>query len=202
MIEIIGIISVLLAVVSYGLYIFNTVKGRTRPHAMTWLIWGGLNGFVFFEQVAAGAGAGAWVTGGAAIANAFIFLLALHYGERNITRFDWFVLGLVGLLLLIWARIQDPTLSVLLAVTIFLAGFIPTLVKASKNAFEETALTYALNGTKFFLSFLALSTVTVVTAVYPLTLFVVNVGFAVYLVLARRRMPARLRRKAERAKRR
>lgn len=182
-----GIIAVAVAVVSYGAYIRNTIKGDTKPHAVTWLIWALLNGFVFLEQMIGGAGPGAWVTGFASFANLVIFLLAVRRGERHVTIFDWVCLALVLGLFVFWSRISDPDTAVLIAIVIFLAGLIPTLRKASKNAHEETALTFGLNGVKFFLALMALEIVTVTTALYPLTLFVVNSAFALYLLIARSR---------------
>lgn len=185
--ELIGLVSVGIAVISYGLYISHTLIGRTKPHAVTWLIWSLLNAFVFIEQTINGAGPGAWVTGGAALANFVIFLLAMKRGDRHVTPFDWVCLALVMVLLVSWSRIADPNLAVLMAILIFIIGFIPTLRKASKNAHEETAMTFGLNGFKFFLALLALQAVTMATALYPLTLFIVNSAFALYLLIARRR---------------
>lgn len=193
---IIGIVAVVLALTSYTLYITHTLQRKTKPHAMTWLVWSGLNFFVYAQQVTAGAQEGAWVTLGAGFGSGLIFLLSLHYGERSVTRLDWLSFALIGVMLLWWAQSGDPVLSVIIVIVIFLAGFLPTLRKASKNAFEETATSYALNGAKFLLSFIALGSITFVTAAYPLMLFVINTGFAVYLLLMRRyhkKPPARKR---------
>lgn len=189
--EIIGVLALGISAVSYGLYIANTLRGHTRPHAITWLIWAALNSLVFMTQVTNGAGPGAWVTGSAALANMVIFILSLRFGERSINRLDWVTLILVTLLLGLWVQVSDPTAAIVLAVVISALGLLPTILKASRNAHEETALTFALNGTKFLLAMTALSTVTVVTALYPLSLFVMNMGFALYLVVARRRQGPR-----------
>ena len=186
-----GLISIAVAAVSYTVYFRNTAMGLTKPHAMTWLIWSMLNLFVFYEQFLAGAGPGAWVTGVAALANFSIFIFALAKAERNITRFDWICLLFVIALLIFWAQISDPALAVVVAIAIFLAGFFPTMRKASKNAHEETALTFGLNGLKFLIALFALSTISITTALYPLSLFIVNSAFALYLLIARRRQGPR-----------
>jgi len=182
-----GGISVALAVIGYGYYIRNTLTGHTRPHALTWLVWSLLNTFVFFEQTISGAGAGAWVTLTAGFANFFIFLLALRFGERTITRFDWVCIALVVGMLLFWTRFQDPAITVLFATTIFVLGLLPTIRKAAKNPHEETATEYAMASIKFFLALFALQTFTFATAFYPLSIAVVNGAFWMYLLIARHR---------------
>lgn len=182
---VLGLLSIAVSIVSYSFYVRNTVKRLTRPHAITWLIWSALNALVFLEQVGAGAGPGAWVTGSAALGTLLIFFLALRFGERNITRFDWACLGLVGVMLLAWIQIDNPVISVGLAVFISFIGLLPTIVKASRYPHEETATTFLLNGVKFTLSVMALSSLTLATALYPVSLFVMNVGFALYLIFLR-----------------
>lgn len=184
--DLLGIVSLLIAIVSYGLYITHTLRGSTKPHAITWLVWSLLHGFVFFEQLSVGAGPGAWVTAGASVANFVIFLLALVKGERTMTRLDWICLVLTVILLLSWSQIGDPTIAVFLAVAIFLIGFVPTLRKSTRRAHEETATTYGLNALKFFIAIAALSSFSVASVLYPLVLGVVNGGFALYLIVARR----------------
>jgi len=182
----IAIITLCLAALSYGLYFRDVFRGHTRPHGVTWAIWAGLNGFIFVQQLVNGAGPGAWVTGIAAIANLCIFILSFRYGERNITRFDWLCLGLVGVAFSYWVFTADITGTIISAVVIFILGLLPTIRKSYRHASEETATTFALNGIKFLLAFFALDVVSFVTGVYPLTLFVANLGFAVYLVFLRK----------------
>lgn len=184
--EILGVVSLAIALVSYSIYITHTIKGSTKPHAVTWLIWALLNGFVFFEQLSVEAGPGAWVTAAASAANFAIFFLALVKGERSITKLDWTCFALTLVLLFSWASINNPTISVFLAVVIFMIGFIPTLRKSMRNAHEETVVTYALNGLKFFIALTALTTISVASVLYPLVIGTVNLAFALYLLVARR----------------
>lgn len=185
----IAVLTLCIAVVSYGLYFKDVFRGLTKPHGVTWAIWSGLNGFIFVQQLINGAGPGAWVTGLAAIANLCIFFLSFHYGERNVTKFDWLCLGLVGVAFSYWIFTADITGTIISAIVIFILGLLPTIRKSFRRASEETATTFALNGVKFLLAFFALDAVTFVTGVYPLTLFVANLGFALYLVFLRKFVP-------------
>ncbi|MFY9228114.1 MAG: hypothetical protein WAO28_02200 [Candidatus Microsaccharimonas sp.] len=191
----IAVVTLLIALVSYSVYIRDVLAGKTRPHGMTWIIWAALNGFIFFEQVTHDAGPGAWITGATAVANLVIFILSFKFGEKDVTFFDWICLLLVGVFFSIWVANSDATLAVLMAIAVFIIGLLPTVRKVYLGRSNETILTFFLNGLKFFLALLALQSFTIVTAAYPITLFIVNILFALYLVYLwkKRRSPTRRR---------
>ena len=80
----VGIGSLIVSTISYVIYITDIVKGKTKPHSFSWLVWSVLGLTAYLIQVTEGAGAGAWVNGYSAIACAAIFLLALKFGEKKI----------------------------------------------------------------------------------------------------------------------
>lgn len=179
---ILGVLTILIAFVSYSFYFNDIFKGKTKPHGFTWLIWANLNAFIFYEQIVHGGGPGAWVTGVAAVANAVIFLAAFHYGERNITKLDWFCLLIAVAALGTWLVRADTELAVILASSVFVIGIIPTVRKTIRKVHEETMVTFALNSLKFLVALLALSSFTMTTALYPLVLCVTNGAFALFLI--------------------
>ncbi|MBC7459674.1 hypothetical protein H7200_03115 [Candidatus Saccharibacteria bacterium] len=180
-----GILTIIIALMSYGFYLRDMFKGKTKPHSVTWFIWGLLNSFIFFEQINNGAGEGAWVTGTAAVANILIFILSLKYGEKRITKLDVFCLVSAIAILVFWLQTADTVPAIILACVIFIVGFIPTITKAWRRSQEETTVTFALNGLKFFIALFALQSFTIVTALYPIVLMVLNGGFALFLVVRR-----------------
>jgi MFS superfamily sulfate permease-like transporter len=180
--DLFGIIAVAIAILSYAVYIASTLRGKAKPHAISWGVWATLSGFVFFEQLANQAGPGAWVTACAAIGNGVIFLLALWKGEKSIHRLDWLCLALVTLLLIFWQKLTDPTASIGFAVAIVLLGFIPTIRKVKKNPYGESVTAFVLNCAKFGVALLALDAFTIATALYPAAIGVVNLLFALYLL--------------------
>lgn len=177
----IGILTILIAITSYSFYLTDVYKRKTKPHGFTWFIWASLNSFIFYEQITHGGGPGAWVTAVAALANGIICLSAFRYGEKNITRLDWLCLCIALIALMIWVVDENVTLSVILASSVFVIGFIPTIRKSLKKAHEETVITFALNGLKFLLALFALSSFTITTALYPIILAIVNGTFAIFL---------------------
>ena len=84
--ELFGILSTLMMVCSRATYFNSVFRGRTRPHAFSWLIWGVIGGIGFAAQVAEGAGAGSWARGVSATTAFILVPVALFRGEQNIRR--------------------------------------------------------------------------------------------------------------------
>jgi hypothetical protein len=177
-----AIVAIILAAISYGLYIRDILSGRTRPHAFTWGIWAILAALIFAQQYSHGAGPGAWPTAFVSIAGTIICVLAWRRGVHKIRALDWLCLAAAGLVGYFWITSQDPDLSVILASIVFLIGFVPTIRKTLAGKPQETTLTYALNSLKFFVALLALQNFTVTTAFYPLVLCVANAVFVIFLL--------------------
>lgn len=186
--ELLGLVATLIAFVSYIPYFRDIFQGRTKPHAFSWLIWGVLTGIGFFGQLAGNAGPGAWVTGFTAIICAVIAVYANFKGKRNIAPVDWLFLAGAGLSLYFWYLTKDPFISVVLITIIDALGFLPTFRKSFNKPHEETASTYALSGFKFVLSLFALNNFSVITALYPASLVLMNWIFVVMVFIRRRQL--------------
>lgn len=180
-----GLLAVFLAIISYSIYIYTIFKGHTKPHSITWLIWAMLNSFIYIQQLSHDAGPGAWVTGIAALANAIIFLISLKYGERSLTRLDWFCLIFALGVFILWMQRASDVLTIILASTIFIIGFVPTIYKSFSKPAEETIITFGLNSLKFFIALFALTNFTITTALYPLVLAITNASFVIFLLVQR-----------------
>jgi len=159
-----------LALVGYVPYFRDIFRGKTKPHAFSWLIWGVLTAIGYAGQVSDGAGAGAWVTGLTAAVCFFIFALAVFRGEKNITRGDWLCLIFSLSAIPLWIFTNSPFWSVILITVIDIVGFLPTFRKSYFKPHEETAVTYTLSSVKFGLSILALQNYSVITVLYPASL--------------------------------
>lgn len=188
---IIAIISVAMTVFGYSFYFRDIFKGKTKPHAFSWLVWATLTGIAFFGQISDGAGAGAWVTATTAVISFVIFGLALTRGEKEITRSDKFYLSASFLAIIPWLVLKDPLLSVILITIIDFLGFLPTIRKSIKKPYEETLIHYVFAGLKFFLAIIALDNYSLVTWLYPASLVLANWIFIILLVVQRKRFDER-----------
>lgn len=180
-------ISFVIGLCGYAFYYKDIFRGRTKPHAFSWLVWAILAGIAFFGQIFDQAGFGAWVSGLTTIACFSIFLVALWKGEKDITFSD--KLSLLGavIALLLYYITNNPLASVILITVIYtIGGFYPTVRKSYSKPQEETLLTYFLDGIKWLMALFALENYSVLTSLYPLAGFLINFLFVGLLIVRRR----------------
>jgi hypothetical protein len=183
---IVGVIAVIVAFVAYVPYFKDIFRGKTKPHAFSWLVWGSLTGIGFFGQLFDNGGAGAWVTGFSALVGFVVFFLALKKGEKNITSSDkWSLIG-AGLALVLWFITNSPFGSIILITLIDALGFYPTFRKSYHKPLEETISTYFLSGLKFVIAIIALQNHSIITWLYPLSLILMNFIFVGFLIIRRK----------------
>ncbi len=173
-----GILSLIPAVAAYYFYFRDMFRGKTKPHAFSWLVWGTLSGDGFFAQVSAHAGIGAWATGLTSLASLTIALFALRIGATRPTRFDWTLLSLAltGLLLLFVVKNKEAALCITLFALV--AGFAMNIRKAYRKPLEENAVAFWLNTLKFIPAIFALTSFSFLTVAYPFVAAVGNAGVA------------------------
>jgi len=178
-----GILSIIPAVIAYYLYFRDMFKGKTRPHAFSWLVWGTLAGNGFFAQISAHAGIGAWATGLTSVASLTIAVFAFRIGATQPTRFDWTLLfmALAGLLLLFVVKNKEAALCITLFALV--AGFVMNIRKAYRKPQEENAVAFWLNTLKFVPAIFALASFTFLTMAYPLVAAMGNAAVALVVNL-------------------
>lgn len=172
--ETFAILAALLVIVGHAPYLRDLLRRKIEPHAYTWFVWSIVSGITLAGQLVSGAGWGALPT---AVAEAFtivIFLFSLRFGLKHVTRTDTVFLVIALLGLIPWMLTKDPTLSVIIAVSIDLVAFIPTLRKAYLHPETETPLLYSTNVVRHVLSLLSLSSYNIATVLHSVAMLVAN----------------------------
>lgn len=187
---VVGIIAVGLNVVAFLPYVIDTIRGKTKPHIYSWLIWTLITGIVFIGQQAEGAGAGAWVTGCTTAINLIIFLLALKKGSSDITLSDKLCLGSALVILVLWLLSSSMLLSILLVTLVDTLAFIPTIRKSLNKPEEETFITYPLSTLRCVLGLIAIESYTLITCAYPVAMLAMYALITVILIY---KQPSNLR---------
>lgn len=180
--ETIAIIAAIFAIIGNVPYLWDVFKGKVKPHPYTWLVWTIVSCIVFFGQIAKGAGVGAIPTGASEIFTVIIFFFSLRYGFKHITKTDtaFLIIALAGLIP--WILTKDPTISVIIAVSIDLVGFIPTLRKTWKFPETEIPILYGMNVLRHILMLFALQAYNVATMLHSIAMIITNTAMTWFIV--------------------
>ena len=189
--ESLGLLSVILGCAGYAPYFWDIFKKRTKPHALTWIVWSILAGIVFIAQFNHHAGAGIWSTGLGFIASSIVAIIALIQGEKNIKKSDVvaFVAALFAILL--WRLTGNALLAVVLAAIIELLSSYPTFRKSYAQPDQETVFLYEMDTLCVLFALMALEDFSLINALYPIVVMITNTAF-VCMVLWRRRLALRV----------
>ncbi len=175
---VIAIIASILAVIGNVSYLRDTIAGRVKPHPYTWFIWSIVSMTTFFGGLAKGAGIGALPTGVAEGFTILIFLISLKYifkdGLDHIKKIDTYFLIIALLGLIPWVLTKDPTISVVIVVTIDVIAFIPTLRKTWMHPRTEKPLLYSMNVTRHILTLFSLNAFNIATTIHSIAMICTN----------------------------
>ncbi|MEC9290858.1 MAG: hypothetical protein VX730_00480 [Pseudomonadota bacterium] len=176
--------------IGYIPYVVSTLRGITRPHILTWSLWGLLNGIGCAAQLSAGGGLGSVATGGSFAFCVIIAVLAYRQNLVRITQGDWILFGAGLLAVPLWFMIESPILAVIWISIIDFVAFLPTIRKSYHHPVQEKVFAFSVSTLKFIVSLFALESYSLVTYLYPASLVVTNSSF-IAMVLWRRRVLAR-----------
>ncbi|MEM9667687.1 MAG: hypothetical protein AAF950_02085 [Pseudomonadota bacterium] len=185
--ELLAGLAIALTIAMYFPYISSILRGGTRPHVFSWIIWGAGTVIVFFAQISDGAGVGAWPIGVSAVISCFVAYLAfLKSGDRSITSTDWIFLILAGAALPLWFLTSEPLSAVIILTIVDLLGFGPSFRKAYTAPYEESAMFFSLSLIRNGLVLGALENVSWTTALFPAAVAIACLVFVAWLLIRRR----------------
>lgn len=194
--ELLGIVATLLTIAVFIPYICSILRGTTRPHAFSWIIWGSTTLTVFAAQLADNGGAGAWPVGISGIITLYVAFLAYRtQADNSITPTDWIFFTAALCAIPCWYITSSALPAVLLLTTIDILGYGPTIRKAIVKPFEEQALLYVLMSFRNLIAIAALENYSLTTVLFPAATTMANMA-VIFLLLFRRKYvtSARLRR--------
>ncbi len=183
---IIWIISVLITILWYYIYIKDIFHWKNRPHFFSWFIWGIITLFIYIIQFSWNPWAGSWVILFTLIFTFFIAILSLFRWTKDITFSDLISFSFALIAIGLWFLIADKIFALLLLVLIDIFAYYPTFRKSWKNPFEENYILYLLSIPKFWLAILALEKINLITSLYLFVNFII-LFFLVFLILFKRK---------------
>ncbi|MEP3348786.1 MAG: hypothetical protein ABJN96_02405 [Marinomonas sp.] len=165
-----SIAAIVVTFVTFIPYIRSIWLGKTKPHVFSWVVWGTTTLIVFFAQLEAKGGIGAWPIGVSGILTIGVAYLAfLKSADALITRSDWLFFCSALASLPFWYFTSDPMWAVILLTFIDLLGFGPTIRKAYHFPYEENLTFFMLFAMRNICALLALETYSLATVLFPLS---------------------------------
>ena len=185
--EILSAIAIALTFMAFYPYICSIIRGDTKPHVFSWIIWGSTTFIVFLAQLAGNAGVGAWPIG---VSGGITILVAITaYIKRadiTITRTDWLLFISAMSSLPFWYFTSDPLWAVVILTTIDTLGFGPTIRKLYNDPFSESLLFFTFFAVRNLIVIIALESHSVTTVLFPAVIAAACIAVMTMIVYRRR----------------
>ena len=181
-------IAIILTLVAFIPYIRSILLGSTKPHVFSWVIWGITTCIVFFAQLDADGGVGAWPIGVSGVFTLLIaFLAVLKRADIHMTTSDyWFMVAALASLP-VWYLTANPLWAVVVLTVVDLLGFGPTLRKAYDFPYDENLLFFMLFMARNLCVIFALESYSVTTVMFPLSI-ALTCGILITVINMRRKL--------------
>ena len=170
-------------------YLRDIFRGKTKPHAYTWLVWTITQGTAVAGLIKGKGGWGALTLIIGIVFCLIIFLLSLKYGTRNITKSDTVILVAALSAIVVWWQLENPLLAIFMVSVIDVLGYIPTFRKTFEEPWTETAISWAVFSLVNILIIFALSEYNLLTLTYLVTITFANFTLLAICLIRRRVIP-------------
>ncbi len=176
------VISTILPLYSPVPYIRSILRGETKPHRTTRLVYLAIGLLTTLSLLAAGDRVAIWISAVSLLQAIILFFLGLTYGVGGWSKTDLLCLTLACVGIFAWQTTKDPLLGLYFGILADLAGTIPTIIKTWHDPTTEEPQFYILDGAAGAFNVFALTRWAPGDFTYPLYLFLIN-ALVAYLSL-------------------
>jgi hypothetical protein len=169
-------------------YVRDVIRGATRPHRGTWLVWSVLGIVVCASQRADGASWSLIMAGTQATATTLIFILAIRRGEGGVTRGELLLMTIALAGIAGWALAEAPLVATACVVAADLIGLSLMLPKTYRDPDSETLATFVLASFSGLLAAAAVGAPDLALLLYPGYFAVGNAALATLIVHRRHQL--------------
>jgi hypothetical protein len=178
---VLGVLAGLLGVANMVPYVRDTIRGETRPHRGTWLIWGSLAIVVWLSQRADGASWSLMLASGQVVLNSIVVLLAIRRGEGGMSAPEAAMLGVAGGGVIGWIVANQPIVAIACVIAADLVATALMAPKTYRDPGSETLVTYVGASVAGALAAGAVGALDVSLLLYPVYYCLVNIAIAILI---------------------
>lgn len=176
-----GILAAIVGVVDTVPYVRDIVRGSTRPHRGTWLIWGVLAVVVLLSQRADGASWSLVMAGAQAVLTCLVFVLAIRMGEGGLAASDALLIAIAAGGVAGWVLVEEPVVATACVIAADVIGAAMMVPKVYRDPGSETLVTFALASAGGALAAGAVGMVDVSLLAYPIYYCLINGAIALLI---------------------
>jgi hypothetical protein len=178
---VLGLAAGLIGVLDTIPYVRDTLRGSTRPHRGTWLIWGVLAVVVSLSQYADGASWSLVMAGVQAVLTSLVFVLSVRRGEGGVSPADIRMIAIAGAGVTGWIVADEPIVATACVVAADLIGAALMVPKTYRDPQSETLITFAFASLGGALAAGAVGAIDVSLLLYPVYYCVINGAIALLI---------------------
>jgi hypothetical protein len=178
---VLGVLAGLVGIADTIPYVRDTVRGLTRPHRGTWLIWSVLAIVACLSQRADGASWSLIMAGVQAILTSVIVLLSIRHGEGGLRPTEAIMIALAGAGVIGWIVADEPIIATACVVAADLLGAAMMVPKTYRDPGSETLATFAFASLGGALAAGAVGALDPSLLLYPIYYCLVNGAIAVLI---------------------
>jgi hypothetical protein len=178
---VLGVLAGAIGVADTVPYVRDILRGGTRPHRGTWLIWGVLAIVVCLSQRADGASWSLIMAGTQAVVTGFIFLLAIRRGEGGVSASERIMIAVAGVGIIGWIAVHEPIVATACVIAADLIGAAMMVPKTYRDPGSETLATFAFASFGGALAAGAVGVLDISLLLYPIYFCLVNGAIALLI---------------------
>ena len=142
--QILGLIAGILISVGYIPYVYEVLIKKTVPSRASWIIWSISTIIIAISVQLTGTTEAIWFPILDAAGCTLIFLLSIPYGSGGWTNTDKFTFAICIASLIVWYATGNPLTALMMNLTVYVSGYIPTIGKVWRDPRHESRLAWSL----------------------------------------------------------
>jgi len=164
------ILGVIIAFLGGLKYVFETIKGNTKPNKVTWFLWALAPLIAFAAELKQGVGIQSWMTFVVGFTPLLVFLASFINKQAywKLTRFDLICGALALLGLLLWYVTRVSNIAILFSILADGLAAVPTIVKSYRYSETEDYFVYLASAISAGLTLLTITTWNFATFGFPI----------------------------------